>query len=100
MDNYESAAPKGEGKAATGRQPPPLKTLEDISCIIDSPKRKKERHKTTQSIEDTERLWTEIDSGIAMLLPRSLSVRRQFAGRRTDIKLRKENRERLADIHA
>jgi len=25
MDNYESAAPKGEGKAATGRQPPPLK---------------------------------------------------------------------------
>ena len=41
MENSESAAPKGEGKAATGRQPPPLKTLEDISCIIESPKRKK-----------------------------------------------------------
>jgi hypothetical protein len=26
MDNYESAAPKGEGKAATGRQPPPSPT--------------------------------------------------------------------------
>jgi hypothetical protein len=45
--------------------------------------KKKEIHKT-QSIADTERLWTEIDADIAMVPSQSLSIRRrQQSGRDT-----------------
>jgi hypothetical protein len=77
MDNYESAAPKGEGKAATGRQPPPLKTLEDMLYNNKITEKKKEINRT-QSIADTERLWTEIDTDMKWVLPESRSIRRRL----------------------
>jgi hypothetical protein len=51
-----------------------LKTLEDMLHNRITEK-KKQIHKT-QSIEDTERLWTEIDT-LRWVLSQSLSVRRR-----------------------
>jgi len=79
--NNESANEKE--RAISPLSPPLLKILEDMlhTGII---QKKGDIHKTTQSIVDTDRIWTEIDTDIAMdsIAHTSSSIRRQLAHER------------------
>ena len=54
---------------------PPLETLEDI--LHNRILQKKQKIQKTQSIADTDRIWTEIET-LRWVLSESLSIRRQL----------------------
>jgi hypothetical protein len=73
--NGDESANEERAAAATA---PPLKIIEDMlhNKIL---QKKKEVHKTTQSIAETERLWTQIET-LQWVLSQSLSIRKQEQG--------------------
>jgi hypothetical protein len=78
MNGDNESANKKERAASSSSSPaaPSLKIIEDMlhSKILH---KKQEIHKTTQSIADTERLWTQIET-LQWVLSQSLSIRRQL----------------------
>jgi hypothetical protein len=71
-DNNETAKERAASPTPTALP----KIIEDMLHYRITQK-KKEIHKTTQSIADTEKLWTQIET-LRWVLSQSLSIRRQL----------------------
>jgi hypothetical protein len=78
MNSNNESSNKKE-RASSSPTDPLLKIIEDMlhNKIL---QKKREIHKTTQSIADTERLWTQIET-LQWILSQSLSIRRLLTGR-------------------